>query len=180
MVFCYGAFGLGYIIPATFLPAIAREMFSDPAVFGWTWPMFGLAAAVSTVASARAFRAASPRKVWALNQFVMALGVLAPALFASPWSILFCALCVGGTFMVVTMAGLQHARIVAGVAAPRLIAAMTAAFAIGQLAGPLTIRTAAGGSASIALPSIVAAGLLLLGAAAMLRPAGSPVSRLPR
>ena len=38
---CYGLFGYGYIIPATFLPALARGYIDDPAVFGWVWPVFG-------------------------------------------------------------------------------------------------------------------------------------------
>ncbi|HMN82251.1 MAG TPA: YbfB/YjiJ family MFS transporter, partial [Burkholderiaceae bacterium] len=42
---CYGAFGFGYIIPATFLPAQARQVIADPLVFGWVWPVFGVAAA---------------------------------------------------------------------------------------------------------------------------------------
>ena len=45
LVLCYGAYGFGYIIPATFLPAMAREALGDPAVFGWAWPVFGGAAA---------------------------------------------------------------------------------------------------------------------------------------
>src|SRR5207244_10026968 len=43
LVACYGAFGFGYIIPATFLPVMAREVIDDPLVFGWAWPLFGLA-----------------------------------------------------------------------------------------------------------------------------------------
>ena len=35
LVICYGAFGFGYIVPATFLPVMARQVVSDPAVFGW-------------------------------------------------------------------------------------------------------------------------------------------------
>src|SRR5438132_10604568 len=47
LVLCYGAFGFGYIIPATFLPVMARQVVHDPSVFGWAWPVFGTAAAVS-------------------------------------------------------------------------------------------------------------------------------------
>lgn len=46
---CYGLFGYGYIIPATFLPALARSYIDDPIMFGWIWPLFGTAAAVSTL-----------------------------------------------------------------------------------------------------------------------------------
>jgi hypothetical protein len=62
LIGCYGIFGFGYIIPATFLPSLARQLLADPAVFGWTWPLFGFAAAVSTdcrVAAAAQRRAAS-------------------------------------------------------------------------------------------------------------------------
>ena len=52
LVLCYGAFGFGYIVPATFLPAMARELAPDPLVFGLTWPLFGLAAALSVAAVA--------------------------------------------------------------------------------------------------------------------------------
>ena len=34
LVLCYGAFGFGYIIPATFLPVMAQQVIRDPAVFG--------------------------------------------------------------------------------------------------------------------------------------------------
>src|SRR5262249_47043866 len=47
---CYAAFGYGYIIPATFLPAMARDYIADPVAFGLVWPMFGAAAALSTFA----------------------------------------------------------------------------------------------------------------------------------
>jgi len=34
LVLCYGAFGFGYIIPATFLPAMAKKIIPDPQLFG--------------------------------------------------------------------------------------------------------------------------------------------------
>ncbi len=52
LVLAYGAYGLGYIIPATFLPVMAKEVASDPAVFGWAWPAFGAAAGLSTLSVA--------------------------------------------------------------------------------------------------------------------------------
>jgi len=166
-VLCYGALGFGYIIPATFLPAAARALVNDPAVFGWTWPAFGLAAALSTVATATLWRNAAPRKVWAASQLVMAAGVLAPALQMKLFSLVLSAVCVGGTFMVMTMAGMQEARRVGGAAAPRLIAAMTTALATGQLVGPLTVRAGDSVAEAIRAPSVLAAVLLLLSTLAL-------------
>src|SRR5262249_18820497 len=37
---CYGALGFGYIVPATFLPAMAREAIPDPAILASTWAIF--------------------------------------------------------------------------------------------------------------------------------------------
>jgi uncharacterized membrane protein YeaQ/YmgE (transglycosylase-associated protein family) len=62
---------------------------------------------------------------------------------------------------------MQEARRVAGVRAPRLIAAMTAAFATGQMVGPLLLQ----GSASIAqavVPASVGAVVLLVASALVL------------
>ena len=161
----YGIFGFGYIIPATFLPSLARELLPDPAVFGWTWPVFGMAAAVSTVVASLALRNAAPRRVWALCQLVMAAGVVAPVIAAHAGVLIFAAIAIGGTFMVLTMAGMQEARRVAGSAAPRLIAAMTAAFAIGQLLGPIFVGLLSSNERALHTSSIVAAVLLIAGAA---------------
>jgi hypothetical protein len=159
LIACYGATGFGYILPATFLPAAARELLADPALYGWCWPLFGLAAAVSTAAASSLLRGLDARRLWAGAQWVMALGVAAPALSRSIAALLFSALCVGGTFMVLTMAAMQVGREVGGAGAPRLIAAMTAAFATGQLLGPLTVGAAASGGVPGG-PSLFAAGLL--------------------
>jgi len=137
LVLCYGAFGFGYIIPATFLPAMARAEIADPALFGWAWPAFGAAAAASTLAVAVLSRHFTDRRLWAMSQLVMALGVGAPLAVHGLAGILIAALCVGGSFMVVTMTGMQEALRVAGAHAARLMAAMTAAFATGQILGPV-------------------------------------------
>jgi MFS family permease len=168
LVICYGTFGFGYIIPATFLPAAARALINDPAVFGWTWPVFGLAAAASTVVAASSLGNLTPRRSWALSQIVMAAGVALPALQTTLLSMVISAVCVGGTFMVITMAGMQEARRVGGEAAPRLMAAMTAAFAFGQLVGPLTVTAVGSAAEAIRGPSLLAAAALFLTALALL------------
>ena len=74
LVLCYGTFGFGYIVPATFLPAMAQQLVPDPLVFGLTWPLFGLAAALSVAAAARWLPGWPRRRVWALAHGTMALG----------------------------------------------------------------------------------------------------------
>ena len=164
----YGAFGFGYILPATFLPAMAREAIADPAVFGWIWPAFGATAAASTALVALASGQASPARLWAASLVVMAAGVLAPLVWPGLPGLLVAATFVGGTFMVATLAGMQEARRRAGAAAPRLMATMTAAFALGQLAGPIVVAVAAAmGAGGIAGPSLAGAACLLVAAFAL-------------
>ena len=171
LVFCYGAFGLGYIIPATFLPVMAKQVISDPIWFGWAWPVFGAAAVVSTLIAARLSLVMGQRGVWIVGSFVMALGVLIPPVLPGLAGIAIAALCVGGTFMVNTMAGLQEARRVAGAHARVLMAAMTSAFALGQIVGPLLVSSLIEMKGGFSLALVAAAIPLLLAACILfLRP----------
>src|SRR5687767_4552230 len=106
LVICYGLLGFGYILPATFLPVLARAVVDDPAVFGAAWPVFGAAAAVSTLFASLALSKLSRRHVLAGSHALMALGCLLPVLHLSALTVLLAALLVGGTFMVATMAGM--------------------------------------------------------------------------
>jgi MFS family permease len=164
LVSCYGAFGFGYIIPATYVPAMAKAFVHDPLAFGWAWPVFGATAAFSTVAAASLMRRHGNRRVWGVAVFAMALGVAAPLVVPGAGGIVLAALLVGGTFMVITMAGLQEARAAGG---PRLMAAMTAAFAAGQIAGPLVVSALARRPHGFALALAIAALVLFLSAAAL-------------
>lgn len=137
LIICYSVFGFGYILPATYLPALARELVNDPRVFGWAWPIFGIAAAVSTVVASWMLRRFNRVHVWAATQALMAVGVLLPTIWRSTTGIIIAALLVGGTFMVITMVGMQEARIRAEDDATAILARMTAGFAFGQLMGPV-------------------------------------------
>jgi predicted MFS family arabinose efflux permease len=165
LVVCYGVFGFGYILPATFLPAMARELVDDPRLFGLAWPVFGLTAIASTMWAGWWLRHASRLQVWAVSHLLMGLGVLLPSLWLTGWTIALSALLVGGTFMVATLAGVQEIRSHAGADPTALVARMTTAFAVGQIAGPLA------STLFLQVPALKAHGLdlaLQLGAAALL------------
>jgi len=169
LVIAYGAYGFGYIIPATFLPVMAKGVVSDPAVFGWAWPVFGAAAALATLGVAGLSGHYSNRTAWIGCHLVMALGVAAPVFWPGIGGIVLAALCVGGPFVVVTMVGLQDARSVAGAQAPRLMAAMTAAFAAGQIIGPLSVSFLVGAGGGFAGALLFACAMLVAGALLLLR-----------
>ena len=76
-------------------------------------------------------------RVWACSHLVMATGVVLPTIWLSLKTIAIAAFLVGGTFMVVTMLGLQEARSRSPDNPTSILGRMTAAFAAGQLAGPL-------------------------------------------
>lgn len=178
LVVCYGTFGFGYIVPATFLPAMARQQAADPLVFGLTWPLFGLAAAVSVAAAARWLTAWPRRRVWAVAQGVMALGTAVPLASQALWALAASAVLVGSTFMVATMAGLQLVREHRPADPTPLLARMTVAFALGQIAGPVLVRVLGpvtwGGLDAIAWASAAATLLLLVTAAWLWREPSLP------
>lgn len=168
----YGLFGFGYILPATFLPQIAKQWLSGQSYL-LIWPFFGLAAALSVVLSQglqRRFDNVSLLGVWRVSQIIMAVGTLLPALWQSLTGLMLSALMVGGTFMVVTMAGLQVAASqVTHYPKYNLSALMTASFAFGQLIGPLTALVATGKNIWLALLPVSAI-VLLIGVALLWRP----------
>jgi len=184
LVLCYGTFGFGYIVPATFLPEMARQQVSDPLVFGLTWPLFGLAAAVSVVAAARYLSAWPRRRVWALAQGTMALGTALPLATQALWALAACAVLVGGTFMVATMAGLQLARDRLPANPTPLLARMTVAFAAGQILGPLLVRALGTGIVAgwdaVTWANAAATVLLLMTAAWLWHDSGSSPSTLTK
>jgi MFS family permease len=167
LVVCYGAYGFGYIIPATFIPVIARESAADPTVFGWAWPLFGAAAAASTLAVTVFQGRLNDRQVWMMCHFVMAFGVAAPLAMSGLPGILTTAVCVGSTFTAITMLAMQEARRIAGAYAPRLMGAMTAAFAAGQILGPASVTAWLHAGADIQA-ALASASVILLASALLL------------
>jgi MFS family permease len=176
LVVCYGAYGFGYIIPATFLPVMARREIADPTVFGWAWPIFGIAAAVSPIVAVHGTTNGGNRRVWVISHLVMAVGVALPVIRAGMLPIVLAACAVGGTFVVITLVGMQEARRLLGPDAAPLMAAMTAAFGVGQIAGPLSVSAIAAAGAGFTPALLLATAVLAVSAWALTR-AGSAAPR---
>jgi predicted MFS family arabinose efflux permease len=164
LIYAQAAFGFGYIIPATFLPVMAKQALGDTPLFGWAWPVFGAAAAASTLLYARVARHFSVRGAWATSLLVMAAGVGCPVVVPGIAGIVVAAIAVGSTFMVGTMLAMQEARRAAGEGARSLMGAMTTAFALGQIAGPLVAAAATRHHAGFGAVLVIAALPLLLAA----------------
>ncbi len=140
LILCYGSFGFGYIIPATYLPTMAKALVSDPMVFGLTWPVFGIAAAISVAVAAHYLPSWPRHRLWAIAQGAMAIGTCLPLVQHSITVLIISAVLVGGTFMITTMAGFQLAREMEPANPTPLLSKMTTSFAFGQILGPIFIR----------------------------------------
>lgn len=175
LVVSYGIMGFGYILPATYLPVLARSVVDNPALFGLAWPVFGLMAAISTLVAGALMRRVSRLHIWAICQAFMGLGTLLPSLWRHEASFVLSAILVGGTFMVITLAGVQEIRARMPSNPGAWVGYLTAAFALGQIAGPVStaLLYSLPNLADHALPIglQVAAGVLLASAAWLARQA---------
>ena len=170
LIAVYALYGFAYIVPATFLPLMARDALAVGGAAAWWyagfWPLVGVAAALSTLFTLRLKMSDDRQLRWAL--LAEAVGVVAPVLSLHPAAIALSAVLVGGTFVLITLTALRVARAVDPVHGTRLFAVMTTLFALGQIAGPLVAgrMVALYGNFSLALAA--AAACLLL--AALLTP----------
>ncbi|HBR5127550.1 TPA: YbfB/YjiJ family MFS transporter, partial [Klebsiella pneumoniae] len=165
LLMVYGLAGFGYIITATYLPLFLSGSLQsvDPVHL---WALFGLAAAPSCLIWHKLVLKWGYRQALTRNLLVQALGVILPACSAS---LLFCvlsALLVGFTFMGTVTIALPKAKSLSHQVSFNMIAAMTALYGVGQIAGPLI----AGALYQIAAsfnPALYAAALALLIAAGL-------------
>ncbi|KMW47036.1 YbfB/YjiJ family MFS transporter [Ralstonia insidiosa] len=155
----YGLAGFGYIITATFLPVIARKVL--PAGSIWPdlfWPMFGAGVALGAFLSTRISLARDNRSLLATAYAMQAVAVAVSIVWPTVAGLALSSTLLGLPFTAITLFAMREARRLWPHAAPRLMGLMTAAYGIGQIAGPpLANRlfAATGGfSASLAVAAV--------------------------
>ncbi|HYH19316.1 MAG TPA: YbfB/YjiJ family MFS transporter [Azospirillum sp.] len=169
--------GGGYIVTGTFLVAMLKQMPDTAAVGEAAWMVAGLAAAPAGLLWAAAGRRIGLWRALILAHLLQAVGILLP-LAGGPVPALVSAALFGVTFLgIVTLAFMLGRTLSAGGSA-RVIGALTSAYGLGQILGPLPagIAVARTGSFDTALFGAAAAVLLamlfLAAGAALARRAG--------
>ncbi len=165
LVASYGLAGFGYIVTATYLPLFVRDALGhiDPVHI---WAAFGLGAAPSCFFWHALHNRLGTRRALALNLLVQAVGVILPALSQAAPSYLASALLVGGTFVGTVTIAMPAAKRMAHAVRFNLLAAMTAAYGVGQIAGPLVSNALMAHAQSFAGPLAAATVALLASTAA--------------
>jgi predicted MFS family arabinose efflux permease len=164
MTLAYGLFGFGYVITATFLVAIVRGTPAVRELEPVIWIVVGIAAAPSVMLWGLLGRRIGIPAAFAIAAVAEAIGVLASVLWPGMEGICLAALLVGGTFMGLTALGLMRGRELAQGDPRRVMAAMSAAFGVGQIVGPALAGVASDALGGFTVPSIAAAGALVLAA----------------
>lgn len=163
LTFAYGLAGFGYIITATFLPVIARQALPGSVLADLFWPIFGIGVALGALATTRLSQQHDNRKLLTWMYLVQAVGVFIAAVWPTTLGLALSSLLAGLPFTALVSFAMAEARRLWGPQAPRLMGLMTAAYGLGQIAGPpfataLVLRTD-GFAASL----VVAAATLVLG-----------------
>lgn len=169
LVVCYGLYGFGYILPATYLPAQARLVLGDTWTYSLAWPVLGFAAATSTFVVGLVAARLGLLRSWLVAQGVLAVGVVIPLVWPTMTGILAASLCVGLTFVVITLVAMQEAQRCGAERSGLWMARLTAAFGLGQILGPGVVVVLEGQvqvglalAAGVLLVSLVALGLQLI------------------
>lgn len=164
LIVSYGLFGFGYVITATFLVAIVRGLAEIRHLEGVVWIVVGLAGAPSVALWTMLARRIGFFVAYAAACLVEAIGVVASVLLTSGLGLVIAAVCLGGTFMAITALGLVGARSLSSSDPRRVLALMTGAFGLGQIVGPIVGGTLSDWTGSFTLPSLIAAGALVVAA----------------
>jgi len=158
----YALYGVGYILPATFLSQMANHQFQGNWMADLFWPAFGVAAALGVVLVS--LRRGGRTSAWlSATLWLQGLGVLACLMGGGLGLALGVVLC-GTPFLACMQLVMQRSRELAPHATQRNAGLLTACFALGQLSGPLlaALSNHYSGSLQPAL-MLAAAGLGLAG-----------------
>jgi MFS family permease len=183
LILLYGIPGFGYIITATFLPVIARHALPDSAWPDLFWPMLGAALIVGALLAARLPVHWDNRALLAGSYVLQAIGIALGIVWPTAGGFSLGSILIGLPFTAITLFAMREARRLRGNDAAGLMGYATAAYGIGQIAGPLVAAPIAAHTGSFSPALWLAAGALVGGAAGLIAvtlvPRGRSRGRMP-
>ncbi len=163
----YGLAGFGYIVTATFLPVIARQALPGSIWLDLFWPIFGMGVATGALLTVRLPVRWDRRHLLMACYALQAAGVLLSVWWPSMAGFALGSLLLGLPFTAITLFAMQEARRLWPHNASALMALLTAAYGLGQIAGPLMVawllRHSASPAEGFATSLLTAAASLVLG-----------------
>lgn len=164
LTLAYGFEGLGYIITGTFLVAMANKIPTLQGFASYCWVLVGLAAIPSCVVWPYVANRWGYVVALVTAYFLQAIGVLMTAIFPTAVSVYIGSILFGGTFMGITMLGTMMGRNLRPQNSSHAIGLMTGTYGVGQIIGAGGAGLLASSSGGFELPSLVASGILFVGA----------------
>jgi len=173
----YVLYGLGYIIPATFLSQMASAQFKGAWQADLFWPCFGLAAAIGVVVASLRRKDPDTTRRWLMTTlWLQAAGVFA-CLLGNGWGLALGVLLCGAPFLACMQLVMARLRDVAPHGYQRNTGLLTASFAIGQLSGPLLASVSSHLSGGLQPVLVIAGAGLLLAGGILLSPQPAGLAR---
>lgn len=160
--------GAGYIVSGTFLVALLKRMPDTAAVGEAAWMVAGLAAVPSGLFWAAMGRRFSGWRALIAAHLAQAAGIALPLAGLGAAGAFVSAALFGGTFVGIVSLAFTLGRQLSGGASARVVGALTAAYGLGQILGPLPAGIAVERTGSFATALLGAAGVVALGAACLI------------
>lgn len=163
----YGLAGFGYIVTATFLPVIARQALPGSIWLDLFWPIFGLGVSIGALLTVRLPVHWDRRNLLMACYGMQAAGVLLGVWWPTLAGFALGSLLLGLPFTAITLFAMQEARRLWPHNVSSLIGLLTAAYGLGQIAGPPMVawllRRSADAAQGFAASLQTAAAALVLG-----------------
>lgn len=158
----YAGAGLGYILPMTFLPLLAKiELAAGHWLLNGTWLIVALTTIPGPWIWNKLGASIGDLPALKLNFLIQLIGVLAAVVLPSEIGLILCAALVGGTFLGTVLLTQRIGRALHPHQGPRLSAAMVALYGFTQMVGPwLTKQWLDGGGTLVSAFGIGVAALV--------------------
>jgi MFS family permease len=164
----YGVAGFGYIITATFLPVIARQVLPGSPWLDLFWPILGSGVIVGALIASRITRVRDLRWLLVACYLCQAAGIVLSLVMPHLGGFVLGSFLVGLPFTAITYFAMQEVRRVRPLRVASTMALLTALYGLGQILGPpmATFMLHQAPTAAVGFDGAleIAAGSLLLGA----------------